>query len=120
MINYRIGGRASGKTFRLLRQLSGKEYVFVEPYLYKVKKRKKIIRYNKEHKNFGDMSKAKVTTISEYINGDFNKVDIVVIEDFNDFISSIFKDKEVYININHKEERVKFINVEKEERINHE
>lgn len=117
MINYRIGGRTSGKTFRLLRQLSGKEYVFVEPFKYKVSRKRKLIKENKKHNHYGDMSKAKVTTISDYLNGNYNKVDIVVIEDFNDFISSIFKDKEVYININHKEERVNFFIVEKEEEI---
>lgn len=37
MINYRLGGRASGKTFRLLRQLSGKEYVVIYPFKYKAK-----------------------------------------------------------------------------------
>lgn len=117
MINYRIGGRASGKTFRLLKQLSGKEYVFVEPFKYKALRKHKFIKENKEYNHYGDMSKAKVTTILDYLNGNYNKVDIVVIEDFNDFISSIFRDKEVYININHKEERVKIIDVEKERKI---
>lgn len=114
MINYRIGGRASGKTYRLLKQLSGKEYVFIESYKYKKLRKQKLIKENKEHNHYGDMSKAKVTTISDYIMGDFNNIDIVVIEDFNDFISSIFRNKEVYININPKEQRVNFIDVEKE------
>lgn len=114
MINYRIGSRASGKTFRLLRELSGKEYVFVEPYKYKALRRKKLIKENKKHNHYGDMTKAKVTTILDYMNGNFSNIDIVVIEDFNDFILSIFKDKQVYININHKSNRVKFINVDEE------
>lgn len=114
MINYRIGGRASGKTFRLIRQLSGKEYVFIEAYRYKVIDRKWLFKYNEEYNGYGDMSKAKVTTIFDYIMGDYNDVNIVVIEDFNDFISSIFRDKEVYININPKEQRVNFIDIEKE------
>lgn len=117
MINYRIGSRASGKTFRLLRQLSGKEYVFVEPFKYKALRRKKLIKENKKHKHYGDMTKAKVTTISDYMSGDCKGVDIVVIEDFNDFISSIFRGKEVHININPKEQRVNFIDIDKESNI---
>lgn len=117
MINYRLGGRASGKTFRLLRQLSGKEYVVVYPFKYKAKNMVRFFKENKKHCHYGDTSKAKVTTMIDYMLGDCNDVDIVVIEDFNDFISSIFRDKEVYININHKEERVKIIDVEKERKI---
>lgn len=117
MINYRIGGSATGKTFRLLRQLSGKEYVFVYPHKYKAKNMVHFFKENKKHRYYGDTSKAKVTTILDYMYGDCNNVDIVVIDDFNDFISSIFRDKKVYININHKEERVKFIDVEKERKI---
>lgn len=117
MINYRLGGRATGKTFRLLRELSGKEYVIVYPFKYKAKNMTNFFKENKKHCHYGDTSKAKLTTMIDYMLGDCNDVDIVVIEDFNDFISSIFRDKEVYININHKEERVKFIDVEKERKI---
>lgn len=117
MINYRVGGVASGKTFRLIRKLSGKEYVFVEPFKYKVIDRNRLIKYNEDHNHYGDMSRAKVTSIFDYMMGDYNNIDIVVIEDFNDFISSIFRGKEVYININHKDKRVNFIDVEKERNI---
>ena len=116
MINYRFGGCATGKTFRLLRQLSGKEYVVIYPFKYKAKNMTRFFEENKKH-HYGDTSKAKVTTIADYMMGYCNDVDIVVIEDFNDFISAIFRGKEVYININHKEERVKFIDVEKERKI---
>lgn len=44
MINYRIGGVASGKTFRLMRKLSGKEFLFVEPLKLIVLKRKDFIK----------------------------------------------------------------------------
>lgn len=90
MINYRLGGKASGKTFRLLRQLSGKEYVVVYPFKHKARNMSRIFKENKKYRYYGDTSKAKTTTILDYMMGDCNNVDIVVIEDFNDFISSIF------------------------------
>lgn len=62
------------------------------------------------------MTKAKVTTIFDYMLGENNDVNIIVIDDFNDFISSIFRGKEVYININPNESKVNFIDVEKEEK----
>ena len=115
MIHFRIGKRASGKSFRLMIMLKGKEFLFIEPTLVKRKIRKNFIDNNGYCSYYGNLSKVKVSTIKQYLDGDNNDVDTIVIDDFNEFIQSIFKGKEVYININ-PNDNVKFINVELEDK----
>lgn len=113
MIHFRIGKRSSGKSFRLMIQLIGKEFLFIEPTLRKLKARKNFIDNNGYCNYYGDLSKVKVSTIKQYLDGANSNVDIIVIDDFNEFIQSIFRGKEVYININ-PNDNAKFINVEME------
>lgn len=115
MIHFRIGKRASGKSFRLMIMLKDKEFLFIEPTLRRRKIRKHFIDYNGYCNYYGNFSKVKVSTIKQYLDGDNNDVDTIVIDDFNEFIQSIFKGKEVYININ-PNDNVKFINVELEDK----
>lgn len=107
-IHYRVGTVASGKTFSLMKQVSGQNNLFIEALKYRKVFRNRMFKNTEHYGLVFDASKSKAMTMKDYILDGANGYENIIIEDFNEFISDLFPNKNVFININQAQPNVKY------------
>lgn len=108
-IHYRVGTVASGKTFSLMKQVSGQNNLFIEALKYQKVFRDRMMKNSTHYYDSNiDLSKSKVVTVKDYLLDGASGYENIIIEDFNDFISHLFPNKNVFININQAQPNVEY------------